>query len=58
MDVLYLQWELSNMDTLGTKIFVMTSEVSLFQGENNIKLFCIYSGKSLMWTPLGPKYLS
>ena len=27
------------MDTVGTKIFVLISEVFLFQGENNI---CIY----------------
>ena len=26
------------MDTIGTKIFVLISEVSLFQGVNNIKL--------------------
>ena len=31
------QWILSNMDTVGTKIFVLISEV--FQGENSI---CIY----------------
>ena len=34
MDVLYRQWKLSNMDTRGTKICVLISEVSLFQGEN------------------------
>ena len=28
-------WNLSIMDTLGTKIFVLISEVSFFQGENN-----------------------
>ena len=33
-----LQWNLSNTDTIGTKIFVLISEVSLFQGENNMKL--------------------
>ena len=32
------KWNLSNTDTLGTKAIVLISEVSLFQGENNIKL--------------------
>ena len=31
-----MQWNLSNADTLGTKIIVLISEVSLFQGENNM----------------------
>ena len=31
--------DLSNTDTLGTKIFVLISEVSLFQGENNMYLY-------------------
>ena len=33
-----VQWNLSNTDTLGTKIIFLISDVSLFQGENNIKL--------------------
>ena len=33
-----IQWILSNTDTLGTKIIVLISEVSLFQGENDVKL--------------------
>ena len=33
-----LQWNLSNVDTLGTKIIVLISEVSIFQGENNMYL--------------------
>ena len=28
-----LEWNLSNTDTFGTKIIVLISEVSLFQGE-------------------------
>ena len=36
--LLGLQWNLSDTDTLGTKIIVLISEVSLFQGENNYKI--------------------
>lgn len=35
---LKFQWNLSNADILGTKIIVLVSELSSFQGENNIKL--------------------
>ena len=38
-----IEWDFSNTDTLGTKIIVLISEVSIFQGENN------------MCPPLGPK---
>ena len=31
-----LQWNLSTADTLGTKIIVLISEVSVFQGENDM----------------------
>ena len=31
-----LQWNTSNADTLGTKVIVLISEVSLFRGENDI----------------------
>ena len=31
-----LQWNLSTADTLEAKIIVLISEMSLFQGENNI----------------------
>ena len=34
-----IQWKPSNTDTLGTKIIVLISEVSLFQGENNMYLY-------------------
>ena len=34
--MLGLQWNLSDTDTLGTKIIVLISEVSLFQGKNNM----------------------
>ena len=34
-----VQWNLSNTDTLGTKIIVLISEASLFQGENNMYLY-------------------
>ena len=34
-----VQWNLYNTDTLGTKIIVQISEVSLFQGENNMYLY-------------------
>ena len=33
-----IQLNVSNADTLETKIITLISEVSLFQGENNIKL--------------------
>ena len=33
-----LQWNISNTDTLGTKVIVLISEVSLFQGENDMYL--------------------
>ena len=35
----YIQWNLSNTDTLGTKIIILISEVSFFQGENNMYLY-------------------
>ena len=35
----HVQWNLSNTDTLGTKIIVLISEVSLFQGENNMYVY-------------------
>ena len=37
--VLRLPWNLSNTDTIGTKIIVLVSEVSLFQGEDNMYLY-------------------
>ena len=38
MEILdWLQWNLSNMGTLGTKTIVLISEVSLFQGEEFCK---------------------
>ena len=33
------QWSLSNTDTLGIKIIVLISEVSLFQGEKDLYLY-------------------
>ena len=36
-----LQWNLSYADALGTKTIVLISEVSLFQGENNMYLYKI-----------------
>ena len=33
---IHLQWNLSNTDTLWTKIIVPISEVSFFQGENKV----------------------
>ena len=33
-----IQWKLSNTDTTRTKIIVLICEVSLFQGENIMKL--------------------
>lgn len=38
LQTLKFQWNLSNVDILGTKIIVLVSELSSFQGENNIKL--------------------
>jgi len=38
-----IQWSLSNTDTLGTKTIVLISEVSLFQGENNMYLYSLNS---------------
>ena len=38
MEILdWLQWNLSNTDTIGTKTIVLISEVSLFQGEEFCK---------------------
>ena len=31
-----IQWNLSNVDTIGTKTFVLVSEVFLFQEDNNL----------------------
>ena len=33
-----IHWNLSNVDTIGTKIFVLISEVFLFQQDNSTKL--------------------
>ena len=38
-----MQWNLSNTDTLETRITVLISEVSLFQGENNMYLYKVGS---------------
>ena len=50
----HLQWNLSNMDTLGTKRIVLISEVSLFQGEY---LYEVGTQSSVLYyvplTPLG-----
>ena len=43
-----LQWNLSNMDTIGTKIFVLINEVSLFQGENNTYLNKVWTLSSIL----------
>ena len=39
---------LSNMDTLGTKIIVLISEVSLFEGENNMYLYKVGTQSSVL----------
>ena len=36
------------MDTLGTKIIVLISEVSLFQGENNMYLYKVGTQSSVL----------
>ena len=38
-----IQWSLSNTDRFGTKTIVLISEVSLFQGENNMYLYSLNS---------------
>ena len=34
-----IQWNLSYVNTIGTKTFVLISEVSLFQGDKNMYLY-------------------
>ena len=41
-DIPVIQLNLSNKNTLGTKTIVLFSEVSLFQGENNMCLHVWY----------------
>ena len=43
-----IQWNLSTTDTLGTKIVVLISEVSLFQGENNMYLYKVGTRSSVL----------
>ena len=43
-----IQWNLSNMDTLGTKIIVQISEVSLFQEGNNMYLYKVGTRSSVL----------
>ena len=42
------QWNLSNTDTIGTKIIVLISEVSLFKGENNMYLYKVGTQSSVL----------
>ena len=46
--LIYIQWNLSNTDTLGTKTIVLISEASLFQGENNMYLYKVGTQSSVM----------
>ena len=41
-------WNLSNTDTLGAKIIVLISEVSLFQRENNMYLCKVGTQSSVL----------
>ena len=41
-------WNLSIMDIIGTKIFVLISEVSLFQGENNTYAYKVGTRSSVL----------
>ena len=41
-------WNLSNTDTLGTKIIVLISEVSLFEGENKMYLYKVGTQSSVL----------
>ena len=41
-------YSVSNMDTLGTKIFVLISEVSSFQGDNNMQLYKVGTRTSVL----------
>ena len=45
---IYIQWNLFNTDTLGTQIIVMISEVSFFQGQNNMYLFKVGTHSSTL----------
>ena len=44
----YIQWNLSNTDTLGTKIIILINEVSFFQGENNMYLYKVGTQSSVL----------
>ena len=37
------------MDTIGTKIFVLINEVSLFQGENNTYLYKVETRSGILF---------
>ena len=47
---IHIQWNLSNTDTLSTKIIVLFSEVSLFQG-NTIYLYKVGTRSSVLIKP-------
>ena len=46
--IICIQWNLSNTDNLGTKIIVLISEVSFFQGKNNMHLYKVGTQLSVL----------
>ena len=46
--VIVIQWNLFNTDTLGTQIIVLISEVSFFQGQNNMYLYKVGTHSSIL----------
>ena len=49
LNSMVLQWNLSNTNPIsGTKIIVLTSEVYLFQGENNMYLHKVGTHSSVL----------
>ena len=51
-----LQLNLSNRDTIGTKIFVLINEVSLFQEEKNTYLYKVGTRSSILFLFQGCPY--
>ena len=46
--VIVIQWNLFNTNTLGTQIIVLISEVSFFQGQNNMYLYKVGTHSSVL----------
>ena len=54
-----IQWNLSIVDTIGTQLAVLSTVEPFYSGHHWDPAGCpVYSGTSLLWTPLGRSWLS